>query len=188
LKTRASNSLRLSARTEHAEGAYALRCLRTYGRHFLHELKEKRELSIVVTTDDAIAHLNRMWRQKNRPTDVLSFGIDGSPELLGDVVISLDTARRQAAEGRRTLIDELARLLAHGVLHLMGHDHEVPADARRMAQAEVDLLGSVGLVGEALDHPAQLSFKRARASKKNSRPPSRQRTRRPLGHAAETQS
>jgi len=175
---------RIVARSEHRRGAYAVRCLRGYARRFLAALKIRQELSLVVTTDRAIQVLNRDWRGKDKPTDVLSFGLQASPDLLGDVVISLDTARRQASEGGRPLTDELARLLAHGLLHLLGHDHEVSADARRMAKAEVDLLGTIGLVGEALDHPAELAFSRSRVSKR--RPAQRKRTRGPRGHAAET--
>ena len=67
------------------------------------------------------------------------------------------------------------RLLAHGVLHLLGHDHEEPADARRMAQAEVKLLGTIGMVAEALDHPADLMFTRARVSTRGRHPASESR-------------
>ena len=143
-------------------GAYAVRCLRTDARVFLRALKTGGELSILVTSDAAIRRLNKTWRVKDRPTDVLSFGAGSG--LLGDVVISIDTARRQAKEHGHSLADELARLLAHGLLHLLGYDHEQPTDARRMARAEVALLGSVGLVGDALGiRPADLEFTRGRS-------------------------
>jgi probable rRNA maturation factor len=120
------------------------------------------ELSVLLATDDAVQALNRQFRRKNKPTDVLSFEQDRATGLLGDIVISLDTAQRQAAEGARPLSEELARLLAHGLLHLLGHDHEEPAAAREMARAEVKLLGAVGLVAEALGAtPAELHFRRA---------------------------
>jgi probable rRNA maturation factor len=89
--------------------------------------------------------LNREWRGVDRPTDVLAFaqaeGPGGAPAgLLGDVVISIDTARRQAAERRAALGAELDRLLIHGVLHLVGYDHErSAAEARRMRRRENDL-------------------------------------------------
>ena len=80
--------------------------------------------------------LNRRWRGKNRPTDVLSFPQDADG-LLGDVVISVETARRQAIEQRTTVGREADRLLIHGLLHLLGYDHErSPAEARRMRLRE----------------------------------------------------
>lgn len=86
--------------------------------------------------------LNREWRGKDRPTDVLSFaqqeGPGGAPDgLLGDVVISLDTACRQAAERGSRVGPEADRLLIHGVLHLLGYDHECSeTEARRMQRRE----------------------------------------------------
>ena len=96
------------------------------------------ELSIVLVSDREMRALNRRWRGHDRPTDVLSFPQDaGRGALLGDVVISVDTARRQAAEQRTTLGREAERLLIHGLLHLLGYDHErSPADARRMQRRE----------------------------------------------------
>lgn len=100
------------------------------------------ELSVLLCSDAVIHALNREWRGRDRPTDVLSFaqseGEGARPAgLLGDVVISVDTARRQAAERGATLGRETDRLLVHGVLHLLGYDHEVsPAEARRMQRRE----------------------------------------------------
>jgi len=113
-------------------------------------------LAVTLTTDGRIRTLNRRWRRRDRRTDVLSFpggaplpGWPG-PLLLGDVVISLDTARRQAREAAETLGGELDRYLAHGLLHLLGHDHRRPAEARRMAALEERLLGAPGMVRDAL--------------------------------------
>jgi len=100
------------------------------------------ELSILLVSDAEMQKLNRDYRGKDRPTDVLSFaqqeGPGAAPEgLLGDVVVSVDTARRQAAERGATLPREAERLLVHGVLHLLGYDHErSAADARRMQRRE----------------------------------------------------
>lgn len=124
---------------------------------FLEQLELKDcELSISLVGDRAIRRLNRTWRQKDKPTDVLSFpagelpkGTPG-PRQLGDVVISLDTAKRQAKEYSRTFDQEVARYLAHGVLHLLGHDHETVRDARKMAALEEKLLGVSGMVGDAV--------------------------------------
>lgn len=153
---------RILLSADHPSSAWAVRVLRRAARTFVKTLCPGGELSIVVTTDREIRKLNRQWRGKDEATDVLSFEQDPKLGLLGDVVISLDTARRQAREGGRPLSEELERLLAHGVLHLLGHDHQKPAEARKMAKAEAALLGQVGLVGEALAHPAEMTFKRVR--------------------------
>jgi len=107
------------------------------------------ELSIALVSDREMRALNRRWRGKDKTTDVLSFPLQ-DPAALGDVVISMDTARRQARAGGWPLSAELRRLLAHGILHCRGYDHEDPRDARRMAAAERRLLGAEGMVGESL--------------------------------------
>ncbi|WP_248362607.1 rRNA maturation RNase YbeY [Anaeromyxobacter oryzae] len=106
-----------------------------------------------MVTDRRIRSLNRAWRGKDRATDVLSFPISeppGSGSLLGDVVISLDTATRRARAERRSTGAELDRYLAHGILHLLGYDHERAEDARVMASKEAELARAEGLVGAAL--------------------------------------
>jgi probable rRNA maturation factor len=94
------------------------------------------ELSVLLTDDVGIQELNREHRSKDKPTDVLAFPMDESvPDprgILGDVVISLDTAERQARSRRRPLLEEVRFLLAHGVLHLVGYDHAEPAEKREM--------------------------------------------------------
>jgi rRNA maturation RNase YbeY len=105
------------------------------------------ELSILLVSDREMRVLNRLWRRRDRPTDVLSFaqreGDGAAPDgLLGDVVISIDTARRQAAERGETVGREADRLLIHGLLHLLGYDHErSAAEARRMQRRERMLAG-----------------------------------------------
>lgn len=97
-----------------------------------------RELSVVLTDDAEIHALNRAYRRKDRPTDVLAFAmLEGEAAemaggMLGDVVISIDTARRQARSHRRELDAEVRMLLAHGLLHLVGWDHRTDAEDRRM--------------------------------------------------------
>jgi len=85
-------------------------------------------LTVLFCGDDEIAALNRRWRGVRGPTDVLSFsgrgGAAGGPAHLGDIVISLETARRQAREARRPFAREIEILLVHGLLHLLGYDHE----------------------------------------------------------------
>jgi probable rRNA maturation factor len=94
------------------------------------------ELSVLLTDDEGIRELNREHRSKDKPTDVLAFPMDESvPDprgILGDVVISLDTAQRQAQARRRPLIEEVRFLLAHGLLHLVGYDHAEPSEKREM--------------------------------------------------------
>jgi len=96
------------------------------------------ELSVLLTDDPTIHELNREHRDKDKPTDVLSFPLDehagdaAGQRLLGDVVISIDTAARQALGRKRELLEEVRFLLAHGILHLIGHDHAYPAQKRRM--------------------------------------------------------
>jgi probable rRNA maturation factor len=118
------------------------------------------ELSVVLAGDPFVQALNREWRQKDEPTDVLSFAMgegdhaDVNPDVLGDIVISVDTATRQAAEVGHDLARELRVLLVHGFLHLLGYDHLDEADAIEMRGAEERLLaaldeGGVGLVGRA---------------------------------------
>lgn len=93
------------------------------------------DVGVVVTTDRAIQMLNRRYRNKDAPTDVLAFPLgDGllAREPFGDVVISLDTAKRQARDYGATVSQELTRLLIHGTLHLCGYDHLERAQASRM--------------------------------------------------------
>jgi rRNA maturation RNase YbeY len=121
--------------------------VRADGRALLVALEEKgADLTVVLVDDDAMRELNRSYRGKDRPTDVLAFAMregeraPGDDDNLGDVVISLDTATRQARRRRRTLSEEVRTLLIHGVLHLLGYDHErSPAEARRMQARERDL-------------------------------------------------
>jgi probable rRNA maturation factor len=143
----------VEVRSEVTGGSRQLRRLRTRAVAFLSLLDLRDvELSVLLTDDPGIRVLNREWRRKDRPTDVLSFpagepppGSTG-PRHLGDVIVSLDTARRQARAHRHRLADELDLYLAHGLLHLLGHDHHRRPDARRMAALESRLLGRPGMV------------------------------------------
>jgi probable rRNA maturation factor len=119
-------------------------------------LAARGELSVVLVGDDEMQALNARYRAIDRPTDVLAFsqreGEGGTlgADLLGDVVISLDTAARQAARRGVELHDEIRVLLAHGLLHLLGYDHERSrADARRMFARQRWLLGQLVAGGEA---------------------------------------
>jgi len=98
------------------------------------------ELSVLFVGDRAMRTLNRQYRGKDRTTDVLSFSLrEGrfngvQPDMLGDIVISAPTARSQALAAGLTLQQELERLLVHGLLHLVGYDHERGADDARIMQ------------------------------------------------------
>jgi probable rRNA maturation factor len=111
--------------------------------------KTDHELSIVLTDDPHIQSLNRDFREKDAPTDVLSFGqLEGEPFVtpiphLGDLVISLETAARQAQERGHPVEAEVRILLVHGLMHLLGHDHMEPGERALMAQAEDALLVSL---------------------------------------------
>ncbi len=101
------------------------------------------ELSISLTDDDGIRELNRRYRDLDRPTDVLSFPMD-DPSLIGDVVISVERARSQAARYSVSLDREMARLLVHGILHLVGYDHvNGGRQAAKMRRKEEELLAAI---------------------------------------------
>ena len=103
--------------------------------------------------DETIRELNRQYRGKDAPTDVLSFpqeegppmplgmADDAIPRALGDVVLSVETARRQAEEHGWSLQEEAEALLAHGLLHLLGYDHETPEERAVMREREREILG-----------------------------------------------
>jgi probable rRNA maturation factor len=103
------------------------------------------EVSFVLTDDKRVHQLNKIYRNIDRTTDVLAFALQEGEfrELagaaLGDVIVSVPTARKQALERGAALIDEVTMLLAHGLLHLLGWDHDTPAKDRRM-RAETDRL------------------------------------------------
>ncbi len=102
----------------------------------------KSELSISLVDDREIRELNRTWRKRNRATDVLSFSLiegqstDHRGHLMGDVVISVETAATQAASRHRGLDEEVARLVIHGLLHIVGYTHETETDARIMRREQ----------------------------------------------------
>jgi probable rRNA maturation factor len=108
---------------------YATRELRKIAAVLLRALQQKRvELSIVLVGDKEMRKLNARYRKKNKTTDVLSFPsgerLASGAVLLGDVIISVEQARRQARERDKTLRTEVVTLLIHGLLHLLGYDHE----------------------------------------------------------------
>jgi probable rRNA maturation factor len=108
---------------------------------------QKWEVSILLVDDPQIKEINNKYLHRNRPTDVISFSQiegEGNPEnahLLGDIVVSIETAQRQAQESHTSLQDEVTFLLIHGMLHLLGYDHEGSVSkAREMEAKQRDLL------------------------------------------------
>ena len=108
------------------------------------------ELSLVLGGDPLVRSLNRRWRDRDHATNVLSFPTGGDagsegPLLLGDVVLAYETVAREAAVQGKTLAAHLSHLVAHGVLHLLGFDHESDEDARRMEGLERRILARLGM-------------------------------------------
>lgn len=105
----------------------------------------EQELSVVFGNDRMLQGLNRIYRQKDRPTNVLAFP-QASPVgraeggLLGDIVVSLPIATQEAAALQQSLEERVGYLLLHGLLHLLGHDHEAPRQRRRMEALEQQIL------------------------------------------------
>lgn len=112
---------------------------------------ENAELSLVLAGDNTLKSLNSEWRQKNQPTNVLSFpGNDIKPGetagiMLGDIVISLETAAREATLENKTFEDHLSHLVVHGFLHLFGYDHETDKEASQMESLETRILNELGI-------------------------------------------
>lgn len=122
----------------------------------LHHAKvdERAEVSVSFVDDAAIHELNRVHRSVDRPTDVLSFPQFGPdeefppepiPYSLGDIVVSIETTKRQTAEYGHSFERELGFLLTHGLLHLLGYDHETPEEEAEMREKQRDLLAAIGL-------------------------------------------
>jgi probable rRNA maturation factor len=106
------------------------------------------EVSVVFCDDAFIRDLNRDFRGLDEPTDVLSFPqepIPGGPDVLGDVVISVETAHRQARAQRHSLTREVEWLLCHGVLHLLGYEDETEEGLERMRRRQEETLASAQL-------------------------------------------
>ncbi|RWR15152.1 rRNA maturation RNase YbeY [Siminovitchia fortis] len=130
--------LKLAAETENVEGGS--------------------ELSVTFVTNESIKELNMAYRGKDSPTDVISFameemgegeteiaGVENLPRMLGDIVISIEMAEKQAEEYGHSYLRELGFLTVHGFLHLLGYDHMNDEDEKRMFKKQEDILKSYGL-------------------------------------------
>jgi probable rRNA maturation factor len=124
-------------------------------------------VSVLFTSDAEIHALNREWRQRDKPTNVLSFPMlergdllalapDGPPELLGDIALAYETCAREAADKAVPLEHHAAHLIVHGLLHLAGHDHELStADAEAMEALETKALAICGIADPYGDRASQ---------------------------------
>ncbi len=129
------------------------------------ELAHRRLSASILFADDADVHaLNREWRGKDKPTNVLSFPMleredllalapEGPPELLGDIALALETCQREAADKDISLEHHVTHLLIHGLLHLAGYDHETsPEAAREMERLEIKALALLAIADPYGDH------------------------------------
>jgi probable rRNA maturation factor len=113
------------------------------------------EVGILLTDDAHVRELNRKWRAKDAPTNVLSFlspfSKPGEPRFLGDVVLACETVMREAAAEGKPADHHLAHLVVHGVLHLLGHDHASDGEAEAMERQERAALANVGVPDPYVD-------------------------------------
>ena len=131
----------------------------------LNGLAEEAEVDVTIVDDEEIHELNRQYRGMDKPTDVLSFALDegeedepeliGGPEehLYGDIIISAETALRQAEEYGHGLEREMTYLAVHGMFHLLGYDHMTKEDKAEMRAKEEEALRAINLAEELFDHP-----------------------------------
>jgi probable rRNA maturation factor len=143
-KTQANKVWLDSSRGGRGADAQGDRLVKLAGRFFRTLKLSGVELSLSLVRDSEMKELNALWRRRNETTDVLSFPGGEMPgpgrRVLGDVIISIETARSAAREFDSSLEDELDLYLAHGLLHLLGYDHHSPPEARKMEALERKLL------------------------------------------------
>lgn len=129
-------------------------CRRAAGAAFAAagDAPDEAEVGLMLCGDERMRDLNNRYRGRDTPTNVLSFPAldpDGpmvpGPVLLGDVVVAFGVASREAERDGRSLADHLCHLVVHGVLHLLGHDHEDTAEAERMESLETEILAGLGI-------------------------------------------
>ncbi|WP_044339612.1 MULTISPECIES: rRNA maturation RNase YbeY [Rossellomorea] len=121
------------------------------------EVEDDSEVSVTFVTNERIQEINREYRHKDQPTDVISFALEELgedeveivggqiPRVLGDIIISIDRAKEQAEEYNHSFSRELGFLALHGFLHLLGYDHMEEIDEKEMFQRQKDILDEYGL-------------------------------------------
>jgi probable rRNA maturation factor len=107
-------------------------------------------VSVALIDDGSMARLNKRWRNKNTPTNVLSFPTPPSAKhvgqrMLGDIVLAFETIEREAVADGKTMNDHVAHLVTHAMLHLLGYEHEADRDAERMEALEINILATLGI-------------------------------------------
>jgi probable rRNA maturation factor len=113
--------------------------------------QEQAEAAILLSSDARVRELNRVYRGADKPTNVLSFPslapslAPGTARFLGDIIIAGETVAREAEQEGRPLAHHLQHLVVHGLLHLLGYDHERDDEAREMEQLEAEILGRIGV-------------------------------------------
>jgi probable rRNA maturation factor len=127
------------------------------------------ELSIVFTSDETVAELNRTWRGKTGPTNVLSFpaaagAVGPGPSALGDIVLAAGVVRAEAEAQGKPLANHTVHLIIHGILHLLGHDHADDATAEAMERLEAEAMARLGLADPYGDATAPGHDMRPRAT------------------------
>ena len=136
----------------------------------LNELPEESEVDVTIVDDEEIHALNREYRGMDKPTDVVSFALDedcedeDEPELIGgpeeqhfgDIIISAESALRQAEEYGHGLEREMTYLAVHGMFHLLGYDHMTEEDKAEMRAKEEEALRAINLSEEYFDHPTDI--------------------------------
>lgn len=145
---RAGKSARISFRVEEPEWRNAdLVLLRRAARAALAAAERAGELTVLLTGDDRMRALNKKFRGKPRPTNVLSFPsvVPSGDGYLGDIAIAFGVTAYEAGVAHKSLSNHAAHLVVHGVLHLLGYDHEVARDARTMEALEVAILSRLGI-------------------------------------------
>ncbi|HPQ45106.1 MAG TPA: rRNA maturation RNase YbeY [Syntrophales bacterium] len=106
---------------------------------------EDKEISLTIVDDAGITQINRQYLNRDYPTNVIAFSLnegefgDVNPDILGDIIISVETAVRDAKTGELSMGDEIDYLMIHGVLHLLGYDHELPGEAEEMKEKEKEI-------------------------------------------------
>lgn len=123
------------------------------------KLKAGVEVSVLYCADGFMQDLNKQWRGKDQPTNVLSFPAASGKALqrtptLGDIIVSCDTVVREAKAEKKSFADHLAHMLVHGSLHLVGYDHEVEDEAEAMEARERQALAKLGIADPYKDAPA----------------------------------
>lgn len=123
----------------------------------LEQLEGDIEVSVTFVTEEQIQEINAEYRNKNQPTDVISFALndqvegevdvvgEGMPNMLGDIIISVPHIKRQAEEYEHTFERELGFLTVHGMLHLLGYDHNTEAEEKEMFSRQENILMQYGL-------------------------------------------